>query len=818
MKIQPVILLLIVSTVFSCKKEEVDPDNNNSTEDVVIAEETKVLDSKSRDGIQSMDTISYTFQFDAGSTFANALQANDILVDGVSSLAPYGFSRKVTSVKNKDGKIVVNTSQATLQEVIKKGSIELHSGSLKAKNIDQIYLAEGVSLSENLKNTNLLGFDMNFEHNIEGNQNAIITGSIYFQLDFNFELDISFTGIDYFKTSVEVDEVASLGLEVSSDINLNEEITFAQITFVPWTIMIGPVPVVFVPKVELVMNSDLTITGTVQTYATQNYNREIGLEYSSDHENGDGWSLINSTDPAPGYSILPAALTDNAEFIVKVGPKASLKLYGIAGPYIDLLLVSDLAAEKSPNGFNLDYDLNLESNAGVEINVLFYELEKNFQLFDVNLVHQELNDEPLYQSFGIQYPADGAKVNIDKILHIQTYLTGIPPSEVRFYVDDVLIYTDTEEPFEYAWTVEGSQGLHTIKAIADYGDNTISSEVEVTFQMGGWEEIDVTGLFTTAYVFERVQFSDTKNGWILGRTKNTIPSQRFCLRTGDGGKTWSKIYSGDAAAAYPAADIVLLGENTAYFTAGNGLYVTTNGGEDWSRAPVPSVYPYHVEADYIEVNANGDLFALGQSKMYTFQSGGSAEWELVADYWDQDDFEITTLHGMSFPIDHTGYFLGTTYNESLDTYKADLYKTMDEGAHWTAQNIEFDQSEMDTWYYKDLFFIDNNTGWITGSTGTTGTQGFILKTIDGGATWSTQLTVNPVSDIHFLEKSNGYISYLSYPEASIGYTNDGGDTWYTFDTAFEDLSFASACIFFIDQDHGWYAHGSVLLRYALAGE
>ncbi|MCD4710875.1 MAG: hypothetical protein K8R52_08520, partial [Bacteroidales bacterium] len=63
--------------------------------------------------------------------------------------------------------------------------------------------------------------------------------------------------------------------------------------------------------------------------------------------------------------------------------------------------------------------------------------------------------------------------------------------------------------------------------------------------------------------------------------------------------------------------------------------------------------------------------------------------------------------------------------------------------------------------------------------------------------------------------SNGYISYIGYPEVSIGYTNDGGDTWYAFDTAFEDHSFASSSIFFIDQNHGWYAHGKVILRYTI---
>lgn len=818
MKLPISILFMLFIFLSSCRKEEIKPDDQYDPEEVIIAEETKVLNNTIRSEIQELDTTDFTFHFSQGSSFAGEIKENDILVDSASSLARYGFLRKVTSVGSEGGSIVINTSQAALEDVIRQGSIDLHSASLTTANIDHIVLAEGFSLAKDLKSTELLGFDMNFEHNIDGNQNAIITGSVYFDLDFNFDLDICLKGVKYFKASVEVDEAAALGLEVTSDFNLKEEIVFAQITFTPWTVMIGIVPVVFVPKVELVMNSDLTVTGTLKTYATQNYNREIGLDYDKDRDD-EKWSKINSTNPPPGYSLLPAALTDNVDYIVKVGPKASLKLYGIAGPYVDLLLVSDLGAEKSPNGFNMDYDLNLESNAGVEIDVLFVELEKNFQLFNVNLVHDELNDEPLYQSFTIEHPVDGAKVNIGEILNIGTYLTGAPPSEVRFYVDDILIYTDTDKPFEHAWTVEGSTGLHTIKAIADYGGSTIISEIDVTFQMGGWQQIDVSGLFESDYCLECIGFSDAQNGWILGRTEMVVPVERFCLHSGDGGKTWSKIYSGEAGYAYPADDFLVLGEDIAFFTAGGDLYQTLNGGTSWNTVPIPDVYPYHVEAYHIEVNENGNIYALGR-EMYRLQSGESGEWELVADYQDQADFEIISVIGMSFPVDHTGFMLGSIYNESTDTYTGGLFKSTDGGAHWTCMNIDFDQSEMDRWDYEDIFFINNNIGWIIGFTGRPDNDkaGYILKTTDGGSTWSTQLMDHSPTDIHFLETATGYLSFVSYPEVIIGYTDDGGDNWYLYDTPFDITHHVSGSLFFLDQNHGWYVQDKIILRYALAGE
>ena len=283
MKAKTLLLFLLVIVIFSCKKDNVEPEDNNPDNgpyDAVIAEKAKVFNSTSRSEIISLDTSNFTFKFNQGSSFAAGLKQSDVLVDSASNMARYGFLRKVSSINTVDGNTVVQTEQATLEDIILQGSIDIHSVSLKSTDIDEIYMSEGFTLVKNLKNTDLLGFDMDFEHPIGGNQNAIITGSIYFNLEFNFELDISFTGVDYFKTSVELIEQASLGLDVTSDVSLTEDIVFAQITFTPWTIMVGIVPIVFVPKVELVMHSDLTITGIVKTYATQNYRCRRGLVFA----------------------------------------------------------------------------------------------------------------------------------------------------------------------------------------------------------------------------------------------------------------------------------------------------------------------------------------------------------------------------------------------------------------------------------------------------------------------------------------------------------------------------------------------------------
>ncbi len=71
--------------------------------------------------------------------------------------------------------------------------------------------------------------------------------------------------------------------------------------------------------------------------------------------------------------------------------------------------------------------------------------------------------------------------------------------------------------------------------------------------------------------------------------------------------------------------------------------------------------------------------------------------------------------------------------------------------------------------FSDLFFIDENTGWISSSS-----QVNIFKTVDGAGSFSTQVTQYATNAIHMINENEGYAGGAS---GRVYRTTDGGENW-----------------------------------------
>jgi photosystem II stability/assembly factor-like uncharacterized protein len=114
----------------------------------------------------------------------------------------------------------------------------------------------------------------------------------------------------------------------------------------------------------------------------------------------------------------------------------------------------------------------------------------------------------------------------------------------------------------------------------------------------------------------------------------------------------------------------------------------------------------------------------------------------------------------------------------------------------------------------DISFINSNTGWIAGDSGT------IIKTTNGGSDWIVQNsgTFNYLEDIFFLNERLGWaVSYEVFPVAPnflgtlLLKTTDGGDTWINY--MYPDTNTYLSCVFFIDSLKGFMGGvSSIIVR------
>ncbi|MBU0475537.1 MAG: T9SS type A sorting domain-containing protein [Bacteroidetes bacterium] len=104
----------------------------------------------------------------------------------------------------------------------------------------------------------------------------------------------------------------------------------------------------------------------------------------------------------------------------------------------------------------------------------------------------------------------------------------------------------------------------------------------------------------------------------------------------------------------------------------------------------------------------------------------------------------------------------------------------------------------------DVFFLNENLGWIAGSSGT------ILKTMDGGSTWFTPMDTLPViSTMNCIFFANENIGYAGGSSNLLLKTLDGGATWNQVDV--EATSGNIYSLYFADENTGWIMNGYQVL-------
>jgi photosystem II stability/assembly factor-like uncharacterized protein len=345
-----------------------------------------------------------------------------------------------------------------------------------------------------------------------------------------------------------------------------------------------------------------------------------------------------------------------------------------------------------------------------------------------------------------------------------------------------------------------------------------------------------------------IEFVDANTGYI-GGASGTL------LKTTDAGATWLPLTSGVTTAIYsiatPAADAIYFGTastssfrkstdggatwtatgpagvtqsmwgthfinaTTGWIATQNGgrVYATTDGGVTWTNSitdglVVPnSVYFINATTGYVTNNNNGNVFKT---------TDGGATWT-VGVTLSEPQYATSALGNTVYSVGRSG----TTF------------KSTDDGVTFTALSTTVTYTQI-----RMIKFINANLGIGTAGSTTTGDSlGFLIKTTNGGATWSdvgynfknivysvatpspttwyvgrgrnaifkttdagatfvqqtTPITLTPnFNDIGFVDDNNGY-AFTS--TGGIIRTTDGGTTWANANTPFGTTAIYAAHVF-----------------------
>lgn len=265
------------------------------------------------------------------------------------------------------------------------------------------------------------------------------------------------------------------------------------------------------------------------------------------------------------------------------------------------------------------------------------------------------------------------------------------------------------------------------------------------------------------------------------------PNSTAVLLTLEAGQPWVKTETGFSlspiegyprSSGYTLRQIKFKNEQLGWKVGLGSLYSTTDGGTTWkylfpTNQP-PPVYLL-IEKAYFKTDTTGFFISrdpfYGGASLYRFS--GTTRTGISVSFVDSGDPNTTGMLDLQFIDDNTGF---------ITTSNGKLIKTTDGGTSWSVQLVQANTA------LNRCYFVTAQIGWVVGE------NGLILKTTNGGQSWTTQYAGSSVTwrGIYFLSEQEGYIVGT---QGTLAKTSDGGNSWVNIVTntrnALNDITFTT---------------------------
>lgn len=313
----------------------------------VINEKTVVLTDVSNQFLSSSEDLS-TFTFSQSSIELDTVNVGDIIVSAPCVAAPNGYLRKVIAITLGNSSVILGTEAATLEEAIEFGSA-FGMQTLNPSGVTSTEALPGVEMTNQIQGSPLTFFfnlDDVVISDLDGNPSTTwdqlkANGSIEFEMDFVFYLDLRGAQVRRFSLTIQntLRDTLELSIGEIELASLKEEAILATQFFTPITLWVGPVPLVFVPKLDLVVGVDGSVKVGISTEVSHELSMKAGIQY----QYSSGWSPIAEVSYA--FSFTPPHVTLDMTLKGYFGNRFNLYLYGLAGPYVKITPYLEIKVE-----------------------------------------------------------------------------------------------------------------------------------------------------------------------------------------------------------------------------------------------------------------------------------------------------------------------------------------------------------------------------------------------------------------------------------------------------------------------------------------
>ena len=331
------VLSMIMIFLAGCKREKFIW--GTKIGDITYSEEVVLLGAEELDILSEVTNNEIVFS----ATTAEIGKLSDInfIVAGITEKTPYGLLRKVIGIQNNGTSVTIATTDATLTDIIKEGTVVLKMKLLE-KDFKLKSKMDGVLVTGPGKAFDGLAVTLdNLEIFKDGTKLARLNGSIGVSPEIDLKINIKSNKITEIKSVITLNKIDELTFTSNGPLSGVKEIVAAE--FVHSPIIVDSL--VIVPEVKIICGFDGTTLSEVTSGVRQDRIITSELNYAN-----SVWSESPLTS-SESHDFTVPQVTDNSELKIFSGPEITLNLFGIPVQTVKATGYYSLLAQKTASPF-----------------------------------------------------------------------------------------------------------------------------------------------------------------------------------------------------------------------------------------------------------------------------------------------------------------------------------------------------------------------------------------------------------------------------------------------------------------------------------